>query len=247
MVLSGGDMTEQKIASVAGAVFQVRLLDGSEEQAEWVEVSEAEFHTPLHDPEKWEKRILVKTAYAPPPALDLACLNEARQCLFVLEQIGSLDHGDIDCDTIDLRFELDGMDTGTDVSVSEYAARSSAVISRLLTIISNSKSDTVTSDGVTRRVQHSDDICFDAFAVACKAKLAKSRAKGRGGWESRTHCSDTLLAEQLVAHLLKGNAGTFEDIAVFAMMLHQRGADPRVLADAVLGLNQKVTDETDQG
>ncbi|MEX5881862.1 hypothetical protein AB6G95_19290 [Proteus vulgaris] len=234
-------MTEQKIAAVAGAVFQMRLLDGSEDQAGWIEVSEAEYHTPLHDPEKWEKRVLVETAYAPPPALDLACLNEARQCLFVLEQIGSLDHGDIDSDSIDLRFEIDGVDTGADVSVSEYAARSSAVISRLLTIISNSKSDMVTSDGATRRVQHSDDICFDAFALACKAKLAKARAKGRGGWESRTHCSDELLAEQLVAHLPKGNAGTFEDIAVFAMMLHQRGADPRVLADAVRVITEPAT------
>ena len=224
-------MTEQKIAAVAGAVFQMRLLDGSDDQAGWIEVSETEFHTPLHDPENWEKRVLVETAYAPPPALDLACLNEARQCLFVLEQIGSLDHGDIDSDSIDLRFELDGVDTGADVSVSEYAARSSAVISRLLTIITNSKSDTVTSDGVTRRVQHTDDICFDAFALACKAKLAKARAKGRGGWESRTDCSDELLADLLVAHLPKGNAGTFEDIAAFAMMLHQRGADPRVLAE----------------
>jgi hypothetical protein len=35
-----------------------------------------------------------------------------------------------------------------------------------------------------------------------------------------------------VEHLLKGNAGTFEDVANFAMMLHQRGADPQLLADA---------------
>src|SRR5690606_32552392 len=34
-------------------------------------------------------------------------------------------------------------------------------------------------------------------------------------------------------HLAKGNDGNFEDVANFCMMLHQRGAHPRVLADAL--------------
>jgi hypothetical protein len=81
--------------------------------------------------------------------------------------------------------------------------------------------------------QHTDDEAVDRFAAAMKAKLAASRAKGRGGWDDASVCTVEFLAQLLVEHLGKGNAGTFEDVANFAMMLHQRGADPRVLALAV--------------
>ncbi|WP_421334134.1 hypothetical protein [Aeromonas veronii] len=76
---------------------------------------------------------------------------------------------------------------------------------------------------------HSDDVAIDRFAAAMKAKMAAARAKGRSGWDSETACSDLCLARSLVKHIFKGNVGTFEDIANFAMMLHQRNADPVVL------------------
>lgn len=216
-------------------VYQVRVNDGSPDAKEWVEVSEQEFHTPLHTPSLWDKRILYAEPFIKPPAMDAACLDEARHCAFVLDQIGSLDQNDIDDDTIELRFELDDVDTGASASVTEYAARASAVISRLLTIISCWESDLATPSLTSSTEMHSDDICFDIFAQACKTKLAKSRAKGRGGWDNPEACRVETLANMLVEHLLKGNAGTFEDIATFAMMLHQRGADPKVLADAAKG------------
>ncbi|MHA3884625.1 hypothetical protein [Stutzerimonas degradans] len=80
--------------------------------------------------------------------------------------------------------------------------------------------------------QHPDDAAVDRFAAAMKAKLAAARAKGRGGWDDPNVCSVEFLAQLLVEHLGKGNTGTFEDVANFAMMLHQRGADPKVLAEA---------------
>lgn len=80
--------------------------------------------------------------------------------------------------------------------------------------------------------QHPDDAAVDRFAAAMKAKLAAARAKGRGGWDDPNVCSVEFLAQLLVEHLGKGNTGTFEDVANFAMMLHQRGAEPKVLADA---------------
>ncbi|WP_323883108.1 hypothetical protein [Aeromonas hydrophila] len=76
---------------------------------------------------------------------------------------------------------------------------------------------------------HPDDAAIDRFAKAMKAKMAAARAKGRSGWDSKTACSDLYLARSLVNHIFKGNAGTFEDVANFAMMLHQRDADPVVL------------------
>jgi len=77
---------------------------------------------------------------------------------------------------------------------------------------------------------HSDDAAVDRFALAMKAKLAGSREKGRGGWDDPSQCSVEFLAQLLLGHVTKGNAGNFEDIANLAMMLHQRGADPAVLA-----------------
>lgn len=78
-----------------------------------------------------------------------------------------------------------------------------------------------------RNSAHPDDIAVDNFAAAMKQKLAAARAKGRGGWQQ---ASAEELSSLLVAHLDKGNAGTFEDVANFAMMLHQNKADPAVLA-----------------
>lgn len=77
--------------------------------------------------------------------------------------------------------------------------------------------------------QHPDNVAVDTFAAAMKTKLANARAKGRQGW-SEESVRDEQLAELLVGHLSKSNLGNFEDIANFAMMLHQRGADPAVLA-----------------
>lgn len=77
---------------------------------------------------------------------------------------------------------------------------------------------------------HPDDLAVDRFAAAMKAKLAEARYKGRSGWDDPDRCSVTFLAELLVGHVGKGNPGNFEDIANLAMMLHQRGADPAVLA-----------------
>ncbi|MDR7119712.1 hypothetical protein [Rheinheimera soli] len=77
---------------------------------------------------------------------------------------------------------------------------------------------------------HPDDIAVDNFAAAMKLKLAAARDKGRSGWDNKDlRSTGEHLAQQLIIHLSKANAGTFEDIANFAMMLHQRGEDPALL------------------
>ncbi|WP_051246237.1 hypothetical protein [Thioalkalivibrio sp. ALE19] len=81
--------------------------------------------------------------------------------------------------------------------------------------------------------RHTDDLAVDRFARAMKRKLAKAREKGRGGWDDPDQCSGEMLARMLVEHLYKGNPGNLEDIANFAMMMHQRGEDPEQLAEAV--------------
>jgi hypothetical protein len=67
---------------------------------------------------------------------------------------------------------------------------------------------------------HPDDLSVDRFAAAMKAKLARKRAEGRGGWSDRETCSNGALSQMLVEHIRKGDP---VDVANFAMMIHQRG------------------------
>ena len=65
--------------------------------------------------------------------------SDAERVAAVLELIGSFDASDIEGDTVDLRFEVDGVDTGADASITEYAARG-AVIIRQLSAVQGAKS-----------------------------------------------------------------------------------------------------------
>lgn len=66
---------------------------------------------------------------------------------------------------------------------------------------------------------HPDDIAVDLFAAAMKAKLAKKRQEGRGGWNDKSQCSDKWLSHLLRKHVEKGDP---LDVGNLAMMLHQR-------------------------
>lgn len=74
-----------------------------------------------------------------------------------------------------------------------------------------------------------DEAALAAFADQMREKLARSREKGRNGWQDPALCPESRLAEMLVGHLPKGNPGNFLDIAILAMMLHLREADPAIL------------------
>lgn len=67
---------------------------------------------------------------------------------------------------------------------------------------------------------HPDDVAVDRFALAMKAKLAKKRMQGRGGWDDEDECSALWLSSLLREHVEKGDP---LDVGNFAMMLHQRG------------------------
>lgn len=77
---------------------------------------------------------------------------------------------------------------------------------------------------------HPDDEAVDRFAAAMKAKMARSREKGRYGWDDPEDCPTAMLVGMLHEHVHKTNSGAFEDIACLAMMLHQRGDDPSALS-----------------
>ncbi|RWX28482.1 hypothetical protein EHH54_32490 [Rhizobium leguminosarum] len=65
-----------------------------------------------------------------------------------------------------------------------------------------------------------------------KAKLAKKRAEGRGGWDDEDDCSALWLSELLREHVEKGDP---IDVGNLAMMLHQRGERIASLLDVLQG------------
>lgn len=69
----------------------------------------------------------------------------------------------------------------------------------------------------TATSQHADDVAVDAFADAMKAKMARQRAKGYGGWQE---CPADDLRRMLAEHVAKGDP---VDVGNFAMMLFARG------------------------
>ncbi len=76
-----------------------------------------------------------------------------------------------------------------------------------------------------------DDASVDYFSAMMKHKLAECRNKGRSGWYDENQCSVDDLANLLIEHLHKTNAGNFVDIANLVMMLHQREAPPDIISN----------------
>lgn len=75
----------------------------------------------------------------------------------------------------------------------------------------------ITESAEARRAQHPDDVAVDHFAAAMKSKLAKSREKGRHGWQA---ASAAHLSSLLYRHMYKADP---LDVANLAMMLYQNG------------------------
>lgn len=91
-----------------------------------------------------------------------------------------------------------------------------------------------------RREPHPDNLAVDRFAAAMKAKLAKKRDEGRGGWENKEDCSNAFLSHLLFEHVQKGDP---VDVGNLAMMIHQRGeavGAPEEYVAAIVQLNSIV-------
>ncbi|MDR6218610.1 hypothetical protein [Deinococcus soli (ex Cha et al. 2016)] len=89
-----------------------------------------------------------------------------------------------------------------------------------------------------------DEAMLGALVPAMRAKLAASRAKGRGGWEDPRWCSVTFLWDLLVGHTRKANQD-FVDVANIAGMiqwrLSQTSGDRAALAAHVAAQDQELT------
>ncbi|EMO5816179.1 ead/Ea22-like family protein [Raoultella planticola] len=64
---------------------------------------------------------------------DMALLvSKAKASVFTLEYISQFEPADIDSDDVDLRFEVDGRDTGTNVSIVDECGQAARVIGALV-------------------------------------------------------------------------------------------------------------------
>lgn len=132
---------------------------------------------------------------------------------WALRRIGtSLDTGD--------KYEaaqaaLDAARAAPQVSASNFAKLQSAYVGAC-----DQLGELLASVPRAGQSQHPDDIAVDSFAVAMKAKLAKKRAEGRGGWSDKSQCTAEFLSQLLRGHVDKGDP---VDVGKLAMMLHQRG------------------------
>lgn len=72
---------------------------------------------------------------------ELALLvSKAKASVFTLEYISQFEPEDIDSDDVDLRFEVDGRDTGTNVSIVDECGQAAKVIGALVEALENSES-----------------------------------------------------------------------------------------------------------
>lgn len=106
-------------------------------------------------------------------------------------------------------------------TIRDYGATASQTLNDAVTQAKASGKNRVTAKNLTPpKRRHPDDEAVDQFAKAMKAKMAASRAKGRGGWDDLDACGSEDLCRMLVEHVAKGDP---VDVANFAMMLHARG------------------------
>ena len=84
----------------------------------------------------------------PPAASQPVANDEAAHVASILEYIGNTESDDIEGDSVDLRFEVDGVDTGSDASITEYALRGAEVIRKLLASQPYTVPDEATPDGI---------------------------------------------------------------------------------------------------
>ena len=59
-------------------------------------------------------------------------ISKAKASVFTLEYISQFEPEDIDSDDVDLRFEVDGRDTGTNVSIVDECGQAAKVIGALV-------------------------------------------------------------------------------------------------------------------
>ncbi|MGR7403818.1 ead/Ea22-like family protein [Klebsiella aerogenes] len=82
---------------------------------------------------------------------ELALLvSKAKASVFTLEYISQFEPDDIDSDDVDLRFEVDGRDTGTNVSIVDECGQAAKVIGALVEALEKAQSINAAAEKLVR-------------------------------------------------------------------------------------------------
>ncbi|EPK6610771.1 hypothetical protein WJH39_003734 [Klebsiella pneumoniae] len=116
---------------------------------------------------------------------ELALLvSKAKASVFTLEYISQFEPADIDSDDVDLRFEVDGRDTGTNVSIVDECGQAAKVIGTLVEALEKAQQriDELENDEVRQRLANAEHQLYMAelakhnLKASRKAQFRKRRA-----------------------------------------------------------------------
>lgn len=107
---------------------------------------------------------------------ELALLvSKAKASVFTLEYISQFEPADIDSDDFDLRLEVDGRDTGTNVSIVDECGQAAKVIGALVEALEKAQQriDELENDEVRQRLANAEHQLY--MAELAKKNLRASR------------------------------------------------------------------------
>lgn len=150
---------------------------------------------------------------------ELALLvSKAKASVFTLEYISQFEPADIDSDDVDLRFEVDGRDTGTNVSIVDECGQAAKVIGTLVEALEYYKSR---EERVTSLVRDNSKSWDELYRqVEAKGKRNVELVEALENSESRLHevAVACATAEQALEKAQKSNEflkGQLSELANF--------------------------------
>lgn len=108
---------------------------------------------------------------------ELALLvSKAKASVFTLEYISQFEPADIDSDDVDLRFEVDGRDTGTNVSIVDECGQAAKVIGALVEALEKAQQRNADLEEEEQKLCAAN-ITLDARAELAERQLAEMESR----------------------------------------------------------------------
>ncbi|ECI0429696.1 ead/Ea22-like family protein [Salmonella enterica subsp. enterica] len=104
-------------------------------------------------------------------------VSKAKASVFTMEYISQFEASDIDSDDVDLRFEVDGVETGTTVSIVDECGHAAQIITALLDELEADKEQIKTLESRNRRLEGIIDAAEKRIAEQSKAASVDSQWK----------------------------------------------------------------------
>lgn len=100
-------------------------------------------------------------------------VSKAKASVFTLEYISQFEPADIDSDDVDLRFEVDGRDTGTNVSIVDECGQAARVIGALVEALEKAQQRIAELEDVEQK------LCAANVTLDARAELAERQLESR--------------------------------------------------------------------